>query len=361
MRVKLLLRDGEQPYSYLEHAIETESVDSTGKTVKSFRTVRCPKTANNPNAPCPLCDGQRFRRRVHNAANVWDYELQKVQKLNAGDGIWKPIGTARKMGVSVTDVDWGLMKSGSDRNDTEYSATSLGACALQLPVDETQLFDIERDYAPHTIEEMKSIVESIGIKWEDAITPPSLTYPTLEDALTHIMPNGKYKDQNFKTIWESDMSSKGMINYLATRSDRVTAEKAAAQVILVNLGGANIMGVPRYNANGSVADMANVVPNPTTTATTTITTAPTTSGGIQVGGLAPIQPASTQSAPAPTNNSDMRKQRIDNINNVFSTDERFIKGGFKLIMDTMKQAGNGKQNIAEFSDAELNELEKLCK
>jgi hypothetical protein len=369
IRVKLLLREGEQPYSYLEHAIEAESVDGSGKTVKSFRTIRCPKTTNNPNALCPICDGQRYRRRVHNAANVWDYEQQKVQKLNAGDGIWKPIGTARKMGVSVTDVDWGLMKSGTDRNDTEYSATSLGAPMLQTPVDSAQLFDIEREYAPHTVEEMKAIVESIGIKWEEAIVPPSLTYPTLEAALAHVMPNGKYKDQSMKTIWESDQSSKGMINYLATRSDRVTLEKAAAQVILVNLGGANITGVPRYNSDGSVADVSGI-PVPVATPAVTpapapaVATAPAVApvGGIQVGSLAPVPiMAPAVGMPAPTNNSDARKQRIDNINNIFSTNEKFVKGGFKLIMEVMKHAGNGKQNIAEFSDAELDTLEGLCK
>ena len=104
VRVRLILRDGEQPYSYLEHAIEADTIGQDGKPTRVFRTIRCPKTSSNPNAYCPICEGQRFRRRVRNAANVWDYEQNKVQKLNAGDGIWKPIATTRKMGVDVLNV-----------------------------------------------------------------------------------------------------------------------------------------------------------------------------------------------------------------------------------------------------------------
>ena len=359
VRVKLILRDGEQPYSYLEHAIECEGTDGQGKTVRQFRTVRCPKTTKNPNAYCPICEGQRFRRRVRNAANVWDYEQGKVQKLNAGDGIWKPIATTRKMGVDVLAVDWGLMRTGTDRNDTEYTATNLGAAQMQNPIPEDQLFDIEADYAPHTIDEMKAIVESIGLKWEDVITPPSLTYPTLQEALAHVMPNGKYKDQTFQQIWAADQSPKGMINFLATKSDRITAEKAAAQVILVNLGGANIPGVPKFNADGTAANMSSEKPAVTTAPAATHTA--TTMGGIQMNAPKPTTtPAPVANAtPAPTQNAD-RTKKIDEINNLFASKEKFVKGGFKLIMDTMKKAGNGKANIADFSDAELDALLKIC-
>ena len=63
--------------------------------------------------------------------------------------------------------------------------------------------------------------------------------------------------------------------------------------------------------------------------------------------------------PAPTQSAD-RTKKIDEINNLFASKEKFVKGGFKLIMDTMKKAGNGKANIADFSDAELDALLKIC-
>lgn len=375
VRVKLLLRPEEQPYSYLEHAIEAEAVGADGKTVRQFRTIRCTKTTANPNAYCPICEGQRFRRRVRNAANVWDYEQGKVQKLNAGDGIWKPIATTRKMGVDVLAVDWGLMRTGTDRNDTSYTATNLGASQFNGPVPEEQLFNIEADYAPHTIDEMKAIVESIGLTWDFVTTPPQLQYPTLQDALAHVMPNGRYKDQTFQQIWQADQSPRGMINFLATKSDRITPEKAAAQVILVNLGGANIPGVPKYNADGSVANMtAAPAVNPTapTPATTPSqapvshgTSGPVVTSPIQMNSVTPTpssgpSPSATPTTPAPTTANADREAKINSINNLFSTKDKFVKGGFKLIMDTMKQAGNGKQNISDFTDAELDALLKLC-
>lgn len=354
VRLKLILRDGEQPYSYLEHAIECEGTDGQGKVVRQFRTIRCPKTSSNPNAPCPICDGQQFRRRVRNAANVWDYAQGKVQKLNAGDGVWKPIATTRKMGIDVLSVDWGVMRTGTDRNDTEYTATNLGPSA-PVSVDPGQLFDIERDYAPNTIEEMRSIIESIGLVWDDVIVPPALQFPTLQEALEHVMPNGKYKDQKFSQIWAADQSPKGMINFLATKSNRITAEKAAAQVILVNLGGANIPGVPKYNADGSVANMSGQKPaTPVTTATPAVTPTPAATPTV---GTINMKPAAA--TPAPTQSAD-RTGKIDKINDLFSNKGKFVKGGFKLIMDTMKSAGNGKSNISEFSDAELDALLKAC-
>ena len=347
----LILRDGEQPYSYLEHAIECDGFDGQGKTVRQFRTIRCPKTAKSPNAPCPICDGQRFRRRVRNAANCWDYEQGKVQKLNAGEGIWKPIATTRKMGVDVLAMDWGLMRTGTDRNDTEYTATNLGHKQFNGTITNDQLFDIESDYAPHSIEDMKAI----GLVWEEVIVPPSLQFPSLEDALNHVMPNGKYKDQKFSQIWAADQSPKGMINFLATKSDRVTAEKAAAQVILVNLGGAHIPGVPKYNSDGSVSGGAATTAAPAATTTTQ----PAPLGGINMNTTkSTVTPAATTAAPA---QSGDRSKKVDEINGLFGSNPRFVSGGFKLIMDTMKEAGNGKSNIADFSDAELDALMKLCK
>lgn len=340
-KVRLLLREGEQPYSYLEHTLEVERIEN-GQTVRVFRTIRCAKTANNPNAYCPLCEGQQLKRRARNAVNVWDYDTNSVQKLNAGDSVFKPIATTRKLGVDVLGVDWAIMKSGQTRNDTEYATTNLGASAFQLPAD-AQLYDIEQEYAPHTIDEMKAIVESCGVTWESVITPPELKFPTLQEALAHVMPNGKFKDQTFKQMWDADPSPKGMINFLATKSNRITPEKAAAQVILVNLGGANIPGVPVYNGNGTVevksAPAVGVAPTPMAT----MTTAP-----------APMATPTVQPV------SSGRQDKINTINNLLSTKSKFVDGGFNVVIETMKKVSNGKTNIADFSDAELDAMIKEC-
>ena len=339
-KVRLLMPADGQPYSYLEHCVEVEKFEN-GQMVRTFRTIRCPKTSSNPNAHCPLCDGQKARRRVRHVCNVWDYDLGKVQKLNAGESVFKPIATARKMGADVLAMDWGIMKTGTERNDTEYTATNLGPSAFTLP-EGTQLFDVEADYQPHTIDDMKAIVESAGADWNDLITPPSLTYPTLKDALAHKMPNGKYKDQTMEQIWEADKSPRGMINFLALKSDRISPEKAAAQVILVRLGGANIPGVPTSDDQATAAptEQQNTQPANSTPASNTAT----------------AQPAQNTSAPM----SDARQEMIKKINNIFSTSEKFKKGGFNLIIETMKQYGNGKSNITDFTDDELSALLKAC-
>lgn len=344
-KIRLLLREGEQPYSYLEHALEVEKVEG-GQTTRVFRTIRCAKTANNPGAHCPLCEGQQLKRRSRNAVNVWDYESGTVQKLNAGDSVFKPMATTRKLGVDILAVDWAIMKSGQTRNDTEYATTNLGASAFQLPAD-AQLYDIEQEYRPHTIDEMKAIVESCGVAWESVITPPELAFPSLQDALAHVMPNGQHKDKTFKQMWDEDPSPRGMINFLATKSNRITPEKAAAQVIMVNLGGANIPGVPKYGANGAVEVTSTPAPviKPQTQVQTAITPAPA--------------PATVQaSAPAVTSNG--RQDKINKINTLLSTNQKFIKGGFTVIIDTMKKVSGGKTNIADFSDAELDAMIKEC-
>lgn len=344
-KIRILLREGEQPYSYLEHTLEVERIEN-GQTVRVFRTIRCAKTANNPNAYCPLCDGQQLKRRARNASNVWDYDTGTVQKLNAGDSVWKPIATTRKLGVNILNCDWAIMKSGQTRNDTEYATTNLGESPFQLPAD-AQLFDIEQEYAPHTVEEMKAIVESCGVSWESVITPPELQFPTLQEALAHVMPNGKYKDQTFDQIWKADPSPKGMINFLATKSNRITPEKAAAQVIMVNLGGANIPGVPVYNSNGTVE--VNSTPAPQAQATP----------------VAPnVQPKPVQNiAPTPTVqpvNSTERQDKINKINSLLSTKEKFVNGGFGAVIDAMKSVSGGKTNIVDFTDAELDAMIELC-
>ena len=344
-KIRILLREGEQPYSYLEHTLEVEKIEN-GQTVRVFRTIRCAKTANNPNAYCPLCDGQQLKRRARNASNVWDYDTGTVQKLNAGDSVWKPIATTRKLGVNILNCDWAIMKSGQTRNDTEYATTNLGESPFQLPAD-VQLFDIEHEYAPHTVEEMKAIVESCGVSWESVITPPELQFPTLQEALAHVMPNGKYKDQTFDQIWKADPSPKGMINFLATKSNRITPEKAAAQVIMVNLGGANIPGVPVYNGNGTVE--VNSTPAPQAQATTVAHS---------------VQPKPVQNVtPAPTVqpvNSAERQDKINKINSLLSTKEKFVNGGFGAVIDAMKSVSGGKTNIVDFTDAELDAMIELC-
>ena len=231
-KIRLMLRDGEEPYSYLEHCIEVETIQN-GQVVRQFRTIRCPKTSKNPNAPCKLCDGQQVRRRVRHACNCFDYETGKIQKLNAGEQVFKTIATTRKMGVNILGVDWGIMKTGVDRNDTTYTVTNLGPSQFEYnPETMGAMFDIEQEYAPITSEDdMKSIVEGIGGDWNALTTPPKLVYPTLQEALEHKMPNGRYKDQTLRQIWESDRSPRGFIAYLALKSDRQNDEKAAAQVI----------------------------------------------------------------------------------------------------------------------------------
>lgn len=336
-KLRLLMPADGQPYSYLEHCLEVEKFEN-GQMVRTFRTIRCPKTTMNPNAPCPLCDGQKVRRRVRHVCNVWDYDQNKVQKLNAGESVFKPIATARKMGADVLSMDWGVMKTGTDRNDTEYTATNLGATPFVLP-EGTQLFDIVADYAPHTVEEMKAIVESAGGDWNDLITPPQLVYPTLQEALAHKMPNGKYKDQTMQQIWDADKSPRGMINFLATKSDRISPEKAAAQVIMVRLGGANIPGVPTSDDQ----------PAPSVQASTPVqNTVPTQN----------VAPQQTATATAPV--SSDRQENIKKINTMFSTSQKFKDGGFNLIIETMKKYGNGKTNITDFTDDELLALLKAC-
>ena len=147
--------------------------------------------------------------------------------------------------------------------------------------------------------------------------------------MAHKMPNGKYKDQTFQQIWDADKSPRGFIAYLALKSERQNEEKAAAQVIYARLGGANIPGVPLDGNNAQPTQK-------------------------------PTQNAQAQQTPPPaTANkpvSDDRKAKIDKANSIFSTNEKYIKGGFQLIIADMQKFGNGKSNIQDFTDAELDAL-----
>lgn len=336
-KIRLLLPNGAEPYSYLEHCLEVETFEN-GQLVRAFRTIRCPKTSKNPNAYCPLCDGQQVRRRVRHACNVYDYEEKKVQKLNAGEQVFKTIATTRKMGVDVLGVDWGIMKSGKDRNDTTYTVTNIGASPFEYnPETMGNLFDIEADYAPVTVDEMRAIVESAGGNWDVLTTPPALVFPTLQEALAHEMPNGKYKGQKFQQIWDADKSPRGFIAYLALKSERQNAEKAAAQVIYARLGGANIEGVPMEDGKPAtpVADAKTTKEAPKADTKTT-----------------------TKSAPAPATGD--RAKKIAEINGIFTSNPKYL-GNFNTVIEELKKYGGGKTNIQDFTDAELDALYEGCK
>lgn len=342
-KVRLLLPDGAEPYSYLEHCLEVETIEN-GQTVRAFRTIRCPKTTKNPNAHCPLCDGQQVRRRVRHVCNVYDYDEQKVQKLNAGEQVFKTIATTRKMGVDVLNVDWGLLKTGKDRNDTTYTVTNLGSSSFEYnPETMGTLFDVEAEYAPGTIEEMQATVESVGGNWAALTTPPVLVYPTLKEALDHEMPNGKYKGQKFSQIWESDKSPRGFIAYLALKSDRQNAEKAAAQVIYTRLGGVMIDGVPMEDGQPTVQNTsANATPTPTPTANSS----------------KPAQTATPTADTAKANSSE-RTNKINEINKIFTSNPKYLSD-FNVVIAELQKYGNGKTNIQDFTDEELDALYNGC-
>ena len=44
-KVRLLLPNGAEPYSYLEHCLEVETVEN-GQQVRTFRTIRCPSISS---------------------------------------------------------------------------------------------------------------------------------------------------------------------------------------------------------------------------------------------------------------------------------------------------------------------------
>lgn len=355
-KIRLLLSENEEPYSFLEHCLEVEAWEG-GQQVKTFRTIRCPKTHKNPNAPCPLCDGQQVRRRIRHACNVWDYDENRVMRLCAGDAVFKPIATTMKMGVNILAVDWAILKTGTDRNSTEYTCTNLGPNPnnFQIPADAPH-YNIEEDYAPHTIEDMKAIVEGAGANWEQLIVPPQLTYPTLQEALDHEMPNGKHKGKKLKDIWEEDKSSRGYINFLATRSDRQSAEKAAAQVILVRLGGVPIEGVP--TTDDQVAQQQQQVANQTQTTGQVAQQAVNQNQNQQATGQ--VQSQVSQSTITNAAVGD-RQSKIQDINKLLTTKDRFIKGGFNEILAVMNQCAAGKSNITDFTDAEVDKMLEVCR
>lgn len=350
-RVRLILGPNEQPYSYLEHCIEIETIENN-QVVKTFRTVRCPKTTKNPNAICPLCDGQQARRRIRHAVNVWDYDQNKIQKLSQGEDVFKPIATTRKLGVDVLNVDWAILKTGEGRNDTSYSATNLGPTAFTLPADAVK-FDIEQEYAPHTVDDMRAIVEGAGGNWDSLIVPPQLQYPTLQEALAHQIPNGKHKGKTMEQAWNEDRSNRGIVYFFGMKSDRITDEKACAQVILARLGGISIPGVPMDDSGVAPQQPIQQTEQPQQP----IQQQPPVQQQQPVQQTEqPQQPVQQTAQPIDSG----RQELIAKINQLLATKEKFAKGGFTVIIETMKKHSNGKTNIVDFTDAELQSMYEEC-
>lgn len=345
-RFRPLLQPGEEPFSFFEHTGDAERFENGQKTTV-FRTLPCPKTKANPYAPCKLCDGQQLKRRVRHTMNVWDHELGAVKILKGGDDIFKPIGTLVAMGIDVTTLDFVITRTGTGRNDTSYSVVSLGPSTAVLPADiQSQLFNMAVEYAPATEADMMAMVETLGMNWASVIVPPPLQYPaSLQIALDHVIPNTKYKDQTMKQVWDTN---KGMIEFFAN-SNRMTPEKAMAQVILVNLGGAQIEGVPRYNGSQPTGQISTGVQgNGAVNNAGNNTTGQSTAGGGQINGT--TQPVDSG-----------RQDKIKQINTLLQSNDKFVKGGYQMIMDTMKQASGGKTQINEFTDVELDKMLELCK
>lgn len=65
-------------------------------------------------------------------------------------------------------------------------------------------------------------------------------------------------------------------------------------------------------------------------------------------------------APVDGATSSARADKIAQINKAFTTQKKFIDGGFDAIINTMKQYGGGKTNIQDFTDNELDALLAGC-
>ena len=347
-KVRLLLQPGQEPYSFFQHSLELEKIEN-GQTTTVYRTVNCPKTKSNPGAPCPLCDGQQARRRIRHSAPAWDYETNESRLLTNGEDVFKPMATLAKMGIDPSAQDWMVSRTGTGRNDTTYSAVNVGPGAFNLP-EGTVIINPQEAYTPHTIDQMKEIVEAMGLVWADLIVPPPLQYPaSLQEALDHVIPNTKYKNQTMKQVWDTN---RGMIEFFS-KSNRVSPEKAAAQVILVSLGGIPIPGVPNYSMGGAVI-------NPATPVTPTYTP-PAVNNPAPPAASTPSTPNPVTPTPAASTPDAGRQAKITEINNLFQSNKKFVDGGYGTIVEAMKTAGDGKISINEFTDAQLDKLIEICK
>lgn len=327
---KVRFIDGSEPYSFLQHGLEND-VFEEGQKVHKYRTINCPKVPSDPNAFCPICDGQNYQSRLRHAKPVFDFSDNSVKMLCGGKQIYEPIAMMHKMGVDLTKTDLIINRSGTSRNDTTYTViNSAGDPNFSVP-EGTVIPSAQEVYAPHTPEEMKAMAESIGLKWEDVIALPALQFPkNLQEAMSHVMPNTKYKGQTMETIYNTQ---KGMLEFLSN-SDRVSYEKACAQVILVSLCGANIPGVPNYGTNPSQAP-AQTAQQP---ANTTTQSAP-----------------AEQSAGTTSTGTGDRQAVINDINAKMMTKQHFT-GDYNNIMAAIKEVSNGKTNITELGDEELKAL-----
>jgi hypothetical protein len=246
----VLLPRGSEPHSFFQHIFEYEMVDTqTGARTPAIKVVNCRKTKADPYAYCPLCEGQQVRRRIRHAAEVYDHELKQVKILAAGETVWKPIATIAALpGTDLLNLQFLISKTGQTRNDTNYAVTSM-PLQMALPAG-IQLRDMTMLYPPTSIEEMRATAESLKMNWDLLIVPPPIKYfTTLEAALAHKVPNTKYKGQTMQEIYQNN---KGMIEFFAN-SNRVSEEKAAAQMILVAYEGANIPGVPVFSPSQTTA------------------------------------------------------------------------------------------------------------
>lgn len=346
-RVALL---GSAPYSFFQHSLESEKIEN-GQVTTMFRTVNCPKTKDNPNAHCPLCDGQQARRRIRHSIAVWDYENNEATLLTNGDDVFKPMGTMGKMGMDPGTMDWVVSKSGTTKNDTTYSSVNMGPKQLPALPDGTDIPDPIMTYKPNTVDEMKTLVESMGLNWNSLIVPPPVQYPeSLQEALDHVIPNTKYKGQTMKQVWDTN---KGMIEFFA-KSNRISEEKGCAQVILVALGGVQIDGVPNYANGGKVIQNSQPTVNPPVV-NPPVNSQPTNDTTVNP----PINNQPT-SAPSATADGD-RQAKIQQINECLQSNEKFVKGGYTVIMETMKEASGGKTSINDFTDTELDKMIELVK
>ena len=108
--------------------------------------------------------------------------------------------------------------------------------------------------------------------------------------------------------------------------------------------------MPVYNSNGTVQYTSTATaPAPTTPNAGTPAPAPAKS----------TAPAQTPT-PTATVNSSARQDKINKINSLLSTKEKFVNGGFSVVIDTMKSVSGGKTNISDFSDAELDAMIEAC-
>lgn len=337
-KLALLGQDG--PYSFFQHSLENDRIEN-GQTTSMYRTVNCPKTKATPNAYCPLCDGQQARRRIRHSISVWDYEDNTARLLTNGDDVFKPMGTLGKMGMDPSTMDWIVSKSGTTRNDISYSSVNAGPKQLQVVPDGIEIPDPVLSYKPHSIDQMKEIVEGMGLNWDVLIVPPAIQYPgSLREALDHVIPNTKYKGQTMEQVWTSN---KGMIEFFS-KSNRVSPEKAMAQVILVALGGIKMDGVPDYSNGGTITQSK---PQQNTQV------ASSTGQANQPANDTPVNP--------PSEATGEKQAKIKEINTLLQSNQKFVKGGYAVIMDTMKTAGNGKTSINDFSDEELDKMLELAK